>query len=142
MSADIRKFKNFNILEIIETRVPLLLTVTFLNSRYQFTQLAVHENVHMTEPSETSSGGRNTIKRSSKGKWTVEEVFFHDLPIQRSSQRIRKDEKLRQAVLLHKGKNWKKIAEHLEGREDTQCLHRWQKVLNPSLVKGPWTKEV
>lgn len=22
-----------------------------------------------------------------------------------------------------------------------QCLHRWQKVLNPSLVKGPWTKE-
>ena len=53
-----------------------------------------------------------------------------------------KDEKLRQAVLLHKGKNWKKIAEHLEGREDTQCLHRWQKVLNPALVKGPWTKEV
>lgn len=23
-----------------------------------------------------------------------------------------------------------------------QCLHRWQKVLNPELVKGPWTKEV
>jgi hypothetical protein len=23
-----------------------------------------------------------------------------------------------------------------------QCLHRWQKVLNPDLVKGPWTKEV
>lgn len=22
-----------------------------------------------------------------------------------------------------------------------QCLHRWQKVLNPNLVKGPWTKE-
>ena len=22
-----------------------------------------------------------------------------------------------------------------------QCLHRWQKVLNPSLVKGPWTPE-
>lgn len=22
-----------------------------------------------------------------------------------------------------------------------QCLHRWQKVLNPDLVKGPWTKE-
>ena len=22
-----------------------------------------------------------------------------------------------------------------------QCLHRWQKVLNPELVKGPWTKE-
>ena len=22
-----------------------------------------------------------------------------------------------------------------------QCLHRWQKVLQPGLVKGPWTKE-
>ena len=22
-----------------------------------------------------------------------------------------------------------------------QCLHRWQKVLNPNLVKGPWTEE-
>ena len=48
---------------------------------------------------------------------------------------------LRNAVIQHKGKNWKKIAEHLQGREDTQCLHRWQKVLNPELVKGPWTKE-
>ncbi|KAJ8449291.1 hypothetical protein Cgig2_002423 [Carnegiea gigantea] len=26
-------------------------------------------------------------------------------------------------------------------RTDVQCLHRWQKVLNPELVKGPWTKE-
>jgi len=23
-----------------------------------------------------------------------------------------------------------------------QCLHRWQKVLNPELIKGPWTPEV
>lgn len=22
-----------------------------------------------------------------------------------------------------------------------QCQHRWQKVLNPELIKGPWTKE-
>lgn len=34
------------------------------------------------------------------------------------------------------------IAECLKGRTDVQCLHRWQKVLNPELVKGPWTKEV
>ncbi|KAG1355117.1 putative chromosome transmission fidelity protein 8 [Cocos nucifera] len=26
-------------------------------------------------------------------------------------------------------------------RTDVQCLHRWQKVLNPELVKGTWTKE-
>ena len=29
----------------------------------------------------------------------------------------------------------------IEGRTDVQCLHRWQKVLNPELTKGPWTKE-
>ena len=39
------------------------------------------------------------------------------------------------------GKNWKKVAEYFADRSDVQCLHRWQKVLNPELVKGPWTKE-
>ncbi|CAL5328974.1 unnamed protein product [Camellia sinensis] len=33
------------------------------------------------------------------------------------------------------------MAEYIPGRTDVQCLHRWQKVLNPELVKGPWTKE-
>ena len=33
-------------------------------------------------------------------------------------------------------------AEYFQDRTDVQCLHRWQKVLNPDLVKGPWTKEV
>ena len=45
------------------------------------------------------------------------------------------------AVEANKGKNWKKVAEALPGRTDVQCLHRWQKVLNPELVKGPWTEE-
>lgn len=41
-------------------------------------------------------------------------------------------------------KNWKSIANHaFQGAySDVQCLHRWQKVLKPGLVKGPWTKEV
>lgn len=33
-------------------------------------------------------------------------------------------------------------AEYFDGRTDVQCLHRWQKVLNPEVVKGPWTPEV
>lgn len=45
-------------------------------------------------------------------------------------------------VALHHGKNWKKISEYFADRSDVQCLHRWQKVLNPDLVKGPWTAEV
>lgn len=44
--------------------------------------------------------------------------------------------------MQHKGKGWKKVAEQMADRTDVQCLHRWQKVLNPELVKGPWSKEV
>lgn len=63
-------------------------------------------------------------RRSTKGQWTPEE-----------------DEVLCRAVQNYQGKNWKKIAECFPGRSDVQCLHRWQKVLNPALVKGPWSKE-
>ncbi|XP_022730271.1 transcription factor MYB3R-1-like isoform X1 [Durio zibethinus] len=63
-------------------------------------------------------------RRSTKGQWTAEE-----------------DEILHEAVQRFKGKNWKKIAECFKDRTDVQCLHRWQKVLNPELVKGPWSKE-
>jgi myb proto-oncogene protein len=48
---------------------------------------------------------------------------------------------LRNAVQLQGGRNWKKISECLVGRTDVQCLHRWQKVLRPGLIKGPWTKD-
>lgn len=52
------------------------------------------------------------------------------------------DEQLREAVARFGGKNWKMIAESLgNGRTDVQCLHRWNKVLKPGLVKGPWTPE-
>eukprot|EP00471_Norrisiella_sphaerica_P001381 CAMPEP_0184491222 /NCGR_PEP_ID=MMETSP0113_2-20130426/19884_1 /TAXON_ID=91329 /ORGANISM="Norrisiella sphaerica, Strain BC52" /LENGTH=357 /DNA_ID=CAMNT_0026875497 /DNA_START=35 /DNA_END=1108 /DNA_ORIENTATION=+ len=61
-----------------------------------------------------------------RGRWTAEE-----------------DARLRRAVELFDGKNWKQIAEAgFQGRKtDVQCLHRWQKVLRPGLVKGPWTTE-
>jgi myb proto-oncogene protein len=33
-------------------------------------------------------------------------------------------------------------AESFPDRTEVQCLHRWQKVLDPELIKGPWTQEV
>jgi hypothetical protein len=45
------------------------------------------------------------------------------------------------SVKMNKAKNWKKISEQIPSKTPTQCLHRWQKVLDPSLVKGPWTEE-
>ena len=51
------------------------------------------------------------------------------------------DEALRRAVDENGAKNWKLISLKIPGRTEVQCLHRWQKVLKPTLVKGPWTKD-
>jgi hypothetical protein len=51
------------------------------------------------------------------------------------------DDKLQALVNKYGAKNWKRIASYFDNRTDVQCLHRWQKVLNPDLVKGPWTSE-
>lgn len=79
-----------------------------------------------SSPTATSPPHRRTSGpiRRAKGGWTPEE-----------------DETLKKAVGVFKGKCWKKIAEYFPDRSEVQCLHRWQKVLNPELIKGPWTQE-
>lgn len=39
------------------------------------------------------------------------------------------------------GERWDVIGQLLKDRTDLQCQQRWTKVLNPELIKGPWTKE-
>ncbi|KAM6445281.1 myb-related protein A [Rhynochetos jubatus] len=51
------------------------------------------------------------------------------------------DERLKKLVEQNGTDDWTFIASHLQNRSDFQCQHRWQKVLNPELIKGPWTKE-
>ncbi|EPS69741.1 hypothetical protein M569_05023, partial [Genlisea aurea] len=78
-----------------------------------------------TSPSRSMIERRTTGPiRRARGGWTPDE-----------------DETLKNAVAAHKGKSWKKIAEFFPCRTEVQCLHRWQKVLNPELIKGPWTLE-
>uniref|UniRef100_S4R9E1 V-myb avian myeloblastosis viral oncogene homolog-like 1 n=1 Tax=Petromyzon marinus TaxID=7757 RepID=S4R9E1_PETMA len=60
----------------------------------------------------------------SKARWTREE-----------------DERLKQLAERFGTDDWKFLANYMPNRSDAQCIHRWQKVLNPALVKGPWTKE-
>ncbi|KAG6418857.1 hypothetical protein SASPL_121063 [Salvia splendens] len=69
-------------------------------------------------------GCSHPTKRSSQAGWTDDE-----------------DKRLTEVVQKFNAKNWKKISECMPGRTDVQCLHRWQKVLNPDLRKSPWTKE-
>jgi len=53
------------------------------------------------------------------------------------------DAALRAGVEALGPKSWKLISsDFMAGlRTDVQCLHRWQKVLRPGLVKGPWTAD-
>ncbi|XP_050954822.1 myb-related protein A isoform X2 [Labeo rohita] len=77
---------------------------------------------HSTDPDSRDS--KNSKKTLCKIKWSRDE-----------------DEKLKKLVEQHGTDAWKLIANYFPTRTDGQCQHRWQKVLNPELVKGPWTKE-
>lgn len=59
-----------------------------------------------------------------KVKWTQEE-----------------DDKLKALVQKLGTSDWKYIASYIPSRTEHQCQHRWYKVLDPELIKGPWTKE-
>ena len=56
------------------------------------------------------------------------------------------DKRLAEIVRKHGGQpnnpgGWKTIASEFGDRSELQCLQRWQKVLNPNAIKGPWTPE-
>lgn len=75
-----------------------------------------------------SQGGTAAIaipkKLCNRGRWLKEE-----------------DDRIRQLVAAY-GENWAKVAHFFADRNEVQVSQRWNKVLNPKLVKGPWTKEV
>uniref|UniRef100_A0AAQ6ACH4 Transcriptional activator Myb n=1 Tax=Amphiprion ocellaris TaxID=80972 RepID=A0AAQ6ACH4_AMPOC len=82
------------------------------------------EEAEMYEHDYDGSLAKTGKRHLGKTRWTREE-----------------DEKLKKLVELHGSEDWKLIASLLTNRTDVQCQHRWQKVLNPELIKGPWTKE-
>ncbi|CAL1608765.1 unnamed protein product [Knipowitschia caucasica] len=59
-----------------------------------------------------------------KVKWTQEE-----------------DDRLKALVQQLGTNDWKTTASLIPTHSEHQCQHRWFKVLDPELVKGPWTKE-
>jgi len=47
---------------------------------------------------------------------------------------------LKKLVEKH-GENWEIIGPHFKDRMEQQIQQRWAKVLNPELIKGPWTRD-
>lgn len=77
-----------------------------------------------TEKKNNTSQSKIEKKLINRGRWSKEE-----------------DNKLKELVKTYK-EDWAKISSHFPDRNDGQCLQRWSKVLNPKLIKGPWTHEV
>lgn len=101
---------------------------------YLFSQTSpVNKRKRMSSKPKEETGSLGSFPTSSKHavgskaqprRWTKEE-----------------DDALRVAVHNHQEKNWKAIASQVPGRNHTQCLQRWTKVLAPGLVKGHWSLE-
>ncbi|CAF4296416.1 unnamed protein product [Rotaria socialis] len=53
------------------------------------------------------------------------------------------DDRLKEFINLNGGmKDWSRISKYVgNGRTDAQCQHRWERFLDPSITKGPWTDE-
>ena len=51
------------------------------------------------------------------------------------------DEILRKAIIYYGPKNWQQISYCLEGRNNSQCFHRWMKGINPKISREKWTFE-
>ncbi|XP_035000564.1 transcriptional activator Myb isoform X2 [Hippoglossus stenolepis] len=97
---------------------------TLLKGNRVYSSEEDEEETEMYEHDYDGSMAKAGKRHLGKTRWTREE-----------------DEKLKKLVELHGSEDWKLIASLLTNRTDVQCQHRWQKVLNPELIKGPWTKE-
>lgn len=73
--------------------------------------------------SDGSHPSQSNRSKDGKSKWTKEE-----------------DSALKFLVEAH-GENWETVAKFMKERTEVQCQQRWTKVVNPNLIKGPWTKE-
>jgi len=77
------------------------------------TGLVIDTELNLTPNSLASRGEKSNPRRWSKAE----------------------DEALRIAVERSGERNWKAIADQVAGRNHTQCLQRWTKVLKPGLIK-------
>ncbi|XP_028590791.2 myb-related protein B isoform X1 [Podarcis muralis] len=53
----------------------------------------------------------------------------------------REEDELLNSLVTQFGHDWKFLASQFPNRTEQQCQYRWLRVLNPVLVKGPWTKQ-
>lgn len=84
----------------------------------------INEEDEEDEDDDMSEGDGSQVNRSSKSlKWT------------------RTEDNMLKSLVGQYGEKWDVIANEMSPRTEVQCSQRWTKVVNPELIKGPWTKE-
>ncbi|KAK7883922.1 hypothetical protein WMY93_027045 [Mugilogobius chulae] len=87
------------------------------------------EQIHRIYSSMEQDGENNVAHESDsdsdkKIKWSPEE-----------------DENLKSLVKTLGKKDWKAVSSCLPGRTESQCMNRWNKTVDPALIKGYWSEE-
>ncbi|XP_077191498.1 myb-related protein B isoform X2 [Paroedura picta] len=83
----------------------------------------------------------------SRGSEEQDELLYQDSDVpERRDNRCkvkwtREEDELLNSLVTKYGHDWKFLANHFPNRTEQQCQYRWLRVLNPVLVKGPWTKQ-
>ncbi|XP_060926336.1 v-myb avian myeloblastosis viral oncogene homolog-like 2b [Limanda limanda] len=87
------------------------------------------------------------LPRGEDGEEAMVQDTDSDVAEQRDGGRVKvkwkqeEDDKLKALVQKLGPTDWKYFASHIPNHTELQCQHRWFKVLDPELIKGPWTKE-
>nr|XP_056700848.1 myb-related protein B [Euleptes europaea] len=85
--------------------------------------------------------------KMSRGSEEQDELLYQDSDVaERRDNRCkvkwtREEDELLNSLVTKYGHDWKFLASHFPNRTEQQCQYRWLRVLNPVLVKGPWTKQ-
>lgn len=90
--------------------------------------------------SESEESSCDAFVSSTTGFGSV--AFTHKKNVNRGRWTKEEDEKLKNLIESYGENDWNLISSFFADRNDLQCNQRWDKVVNPKLVKGPWTKQV
>jgi len=98
------------------------------------------QTMELDSPRSSPSSSKRELKRKTDGTRKKKSSKVSK-SLSSTAWTEEEDEILKQAF-SNEGADWKEVVARLLPRKtSTQCLHRWQKVLDPKLVKGSWTKE-
>ena len=118
-----------------DTRVQT--TTNRLINRYKFTQIEDKYLSNDWKDIDWKQIGNYEINRD------VIECFVRKLELtgfyQYKKWSITEDMILKKAILYYGPRNWQQISYCLEGRNNSQCFHRWMKGINPKIKRSKWT---